>query len=93
MVIMVQQLQQQLQGAQQQIKKLSGDLQTAHRESIQARKRSEVEKFKGDLKSIELDAKTKSDNEVNKLKSTVELEMERLRSGQPQEPSGLGIEK
>tara|TARA_R100000808_G_C2149857_1_gene158402 strand:+ start:832 stop:2850 length:2019 start_codon:yes stop_codon:yes gene_type:complete len=90
---MVQQLQQQLQGAQQQIKKLSGDLQTAHRESIQARKRSEVEKFKGDLKSIELDAKTKSDNEVNKLKSTVELEMERLRSGQPQEPSGLGIEK
>ncbi len=45
----IQQLQQALAGAQQQIKKVSGDLQTAHRESIQARKRTEVEKFKAEL--------------------------------------------
>ena len=38
----IMQLQQALQGAQQQIKKVSGDLQTAHRESIQARQRTEV---------------------------------------------------
>ena len=36
----IMQLQQALAGAQEQIKKVSGDLQTAHRESIQARKRT-----------------------------------------------------
>ena len=40
-------LQAMLQQAQEQIKQLSGDLQTAHREAIAARKRTEVEKFKG----------------------------------------------
>ena len=45
----IQQLQQALAGAQNQIKKVSGDLQTAHREAIQARKRTEVEKFKTEL--------------------------------------------
>ena len=42
---MVAQLQQQLQGAQEQIKKLSGDLQTRDREAVHLRKASEVEKF------------------------------------------------
>ena len=75
----VAQLQGQLQQAQQAVKNLQGDLQTAHRESISARKRSEVEKFKTELKSQE--SKTKSANTiaVGKLESAVKLEAEKLR--------------
>ena len=53
----VQQLQQQLQGAQEQIKKLSGDLQTRDRESVNLRKRIEVEKFKTELDGVSQKAK------------------------------------
>ena len=49
---MIQQLQQQLQGAQEQIKQLKGDLQTRARESVNLRKKVEVEKFKGDLDKV-----------------------------------------
>ena len=75
----VAQLQGQLQQAQQAVKNLQGDLQTAHRESISARKRSEVEKFKTELKSQE--SKTKSANTiaVGKLENAVKLEAEKLR--------------
>ena len=45
----INQLQGQLEQAQQQIKELSGDLQTADRESVHAKKRLEVEKFKTQL--------------------------------------------
>jgi hypothetical protein len=76
---LVQQLQQQLQSAQEQIKDLSGDLQTAHRESISARKRTEVEKFKSVLKESELKSKTASKEAVNKLTNVVNLESEKLR--------------
>jgi hypothetical protein len=75
----VAQLQQQLQGAEEQIKKLSGDLQTAHRESVQSRKRTEVEKFKGELKEQEYESKTQNKISVDKLKSVVKLESEKLR--------------
>ena len=43
------QLQGQLKQAGEQIKKLTGDLQTRDRESVNLRKKVEVEKFKGDL--------------------------------------------
>jgi hypothetical protein len=43
------QLQQQLQQASEQVKKLTGDLQTRDREAVNLRKKVEVEKFKGDL--------------------------------------------
>jgi hypothetical protein len=43
------QLQQQLQGAQEQIKNLEGDLQTREREVYHAKQKAELEKFKGDL--------------------------------------------
>ena len=76
---MVQQLQSQLQGAQEQIKKLSGDLQTAHRESIASRKRTEVEKFKGKLKETELDSKSANMMQVDKLTNAVKLEVEKSR--------------
>jgi hypothetical protein len=76
---MVQQLQTQLQQAQEQIKKLDGDLQTAHRESIQSRKRTEVEKFKGKLKEQEYDSKTQNKVSIDKLSNAVKLESEKLR--------------
>ena len=75
----IQQLQGQLQGAQEQIKKLSGDLQTASRESISARERTEVEKFKGRLKEYELESKTANKSQVDKLTNAVKLEVEKSR--------------
>ena len=45
-------LNQALQGAQQEIKKLKGDLQTRDREAINLRKKAEVEKFKADLDKL-----------------------------------------
>ena len=82
----VQQLQGQLQQAQEAVKNLEGDLQTAHRESISARKRTEVEKFKGELKSQESQAKSANNIAVCKLESAVKLEAEKLRlRGQAQE--------
>ena len=72
-------LQQQLDGAQQQIKKLAGDLQTAHRESIQSRKRTEVEKFKTQVKGQQLDSEYNNKLAVDRLKDAVKLESERLR--------------
>ena len=68
-----------MQQAQEQIKKLNGDLQTAHRESIASRKRTEVEKFKGKLKESELDSKSKNRATVDKLSNAVKLETEKLR--------------
>ena len=75
----VAQLQQQLQGAQEQIKKLSGDLQTRDREAVNLRKQSEVEKFKGRLKEHELGSKADSKVAVGRLNNAVKLESEKLR--------------
>ena len=75
----VAQLQGQLQQAQEEIKKLSGDLQTAHRESISSRKKVEVEKFKGKLKEQEYDSKTQNKVSIDKLSNAVKLESEKLR--------------
>ena len=75
----VQQLQGQLQQAQEAVKNLEGDLQTAHRESISARKRTEVEKFKSELKSQESQAKAANRLAVGKLENAVNLESEKLR--------------
>ena len=73
------QLQQQLQMAGEQIKRLEGDLQTAHRESISANKRTEVEKYKTKLKQDEFSAKSETKLSVDKLKNVVNLEAEKLR--------------
>jgi hypothetical protein len=75
----IQQLQQALSGAQEQIKKVSGDLQTAHRESIQARKRTEVEKFKAELSADASQVKTDSKLSIDRLKDAVKLESEKSR--------------
>ena len=76
---MIQQLQQQLQSAQQTIKDLSGDLQTARRETVSSTKRVEVEKFKTRLKEQELGSKGKSQVATDKLMNAVKLESEKLR--------------
>ena len=75
----IQQLQQQLQQAQEQIKKLSGDLQTAERETVSSRKRTEVEKFKGRLIEQEADLKSANKLASGRLKDAVKLETEKLR--------------
>ena len=83
---MIQQLQQALGQAQEQIKKVSGDLQTAHRESIQARKRTEVEKFKTELNKTKAESETSSKLAIDRLKNAVNLESEKSRlRGQAQE--------
>ena len=78
---MIQQLQQALGQAQEQIKKVSGDLQTAHRESIQARKRTEVEKFKAELSKDSSVRKADDKLAIGRLKDAVKLESEKLRLG------------
>ena len=75
----VQQLQQQLAGAQEEIKKLSGDLQTRDREAVNLRKQTEVEKFKGRLKETELTSKTDNKLASQRLTNAVKLEAEKLR--------------
>ena len=82
----VQQLQQQLQQAQEAVKNLQGDLQTANRESVSARKRTEVEKFKTELKSHESESRSANKLAIGKLENAVKLEAEKLRlRGQSQE--------
>ncbi len=78
---MIQQLQQALNGAQEEIKKVSGDLQTAHRESIQARKRTELEKFKAELSKETSSKKAEDKLAIGRLKDAVNLEKEKLRVG------------
>jgi len=68
---LVSQLQSALANAEEQIKKLGGDLQTAQRETIGARQRVEVEKTKTTLHGIEADAKAESKVQVNKLQTAV----------------------
>jgi hypothetical protein len=63
----------------QQFKKVSGDLQTAHRESIQARKRTEVEKFKAELSADASQVKADSKLSIDRLKDAVKLESEKSR--------------
>ena len=74
-----QQMMSQIQGLQEQVKNLQGDLQTAQRESVSDRKRVEVEKTKSRLVEIAADAKADRRVESNKMQNKVKLEAERLR--------------
>ena len=89
---LIQQLQGQVQQQEQLIKDLKGDLQTAHRESIQSRKSAEVEKYKSRLKGEELDSKAKNKISINKLENAVKLSAEKLRQNERSEPQE-GIKK
>ena len=73
-----QQMMQQIQALEGQLKNLQGDLQTAQRESVQDRKRVEVEKFKSRLSEVNSDSKADRRVQRNKLETEVKLEVEKL---------------
>ena len=73
-----QQMMQQIQSLEGQLKNLQGDLQTAQRESVQDRKRVEVEKFKSRLSEVNSDSKADRRVQRNKLETEVKLEVEKL---------------
>ena len=74
------QMRQQLAQSQEEIKRLSGDLQTSQREGVQDRKRVEVEKFKTKL-NVSL-----NDNNLNMQKELLKLQQEKLDSTQDNPP-------
>tara|TARA_R110002020_G_scaffold3284_2_gene14883 strand:- start:1200 stop:3206 length:2007 start_codon:yes stop_codon:yes gene_type:complete len=61
------QMQQYISQLEGQVKKLSGDLQTAERETVGARKRVETEKFKSQLNEILTDSKGKEKQKMMEL--------------------------
>ena len=65
------QMQSYIQQLEEQVKKLSGDLQTAERETMSSRKRAETEKFKSRLNEIQNDTKFKTKVQVDNLKRIV----------------------
>jgi len=71
---------QQIQGLEQQLKNLQGDLQTAQRESVTDRKRVEVEKFKSRLSEVSSESKADRRVQRSKLENEVKLEVEKLAS-------------
>ena len=73
-----QQMMSQIQSLEGQLKNLQGDLQTAQRESVQDRKRVEVEKFKSRLSEVSSDSKADRRVQRNKLENEVKLEVEKL---------------
>lgn len=74
----MQQLQQQLAQAQEEIAKLKGDQQTADRELLHARQRTELEKFKSNLKSGEVQAMRANDKIVEDTRRQAEGFMNEL---------------
>tara|TARA_R100001082_G_scaffold29586_1_gene14843 strand:- start:181 stop:2082 length:1902 start_codon:yes stop_codon:yes gene_type:complete len=68
------QMQSYIQQLEEQVKKLSGDLQTAERETMNSRKRAETEKFKSRLNEIQNDTKFKTKVQVDNLKRIVDAE-------------------
>ena len=78
-----------IQQLQDQVKSLSGDLQTAQRESVQDRKRVEVEKFKTRLKGDELDGKARTQRSLDKLETEVKLQVQKSQMGSNAQNSGL----
>ena len=72
-------MQQVIQSQETQIKELKGDLQTARRESVSQRQRTEVEKFKTRLNEDEVRTKSERRKSLDKLKTGVTLDLEKQR--------------
>jgi hypothetical protein len=83
----IQKLQQQLQASQDQIKQLRGDIQTRDRESVNLRKRVEVEKFKSDMDKVSNRAQAAStvfEKRLDDNLSTVKSDINRsIQQGSP----------
>ena len=76
---MIAQLQGQLQQAQEQVKKLSGDLQTRDREAVNLRKKVETEKFKGKLDRLENKSSAASGLFEHRLNDILDLVKDEVR--------------
>lgn len=68
---MVEQMQQQLAQAEEQIKDLSGDLQTARRSEVASRQRTEVEKYKAELSRMKAGSEAEAKVAMNKMEMAV----------------------
>jgi len=90
------QLQGQLQGAQEQVKKLQGDLQTRDREAVNLRKRIEVEKFKSEMDNVSNKAKAANtifEKRLDDNLSTIKSDIRRsIKDGSPPK-GGTGAAK
>ena len=83
-------MQQQMQQQEATIKDLSGDLQTARREAVSARQRTEVEKYKGELDKMKSQSKADTRVAVSKIQDAVKLDRETAKqqaNGQTKEKS------
>ena len=80
------QMQQYITQLENQVKKLSGDLQTSEREQVSARKRTEVEKFKSNLSEITSSAKVKEKEKVMQLGSIIDQMQSSMEEEQNNEP-------
>lgn len=73
------QLRQALAQAQETIKKLEGDLQTAQREAVHANKKAELEKFKAHLMGIKKNLELASDRTEVNLKAYEQIEKSKIK--------------
>jgi len=80
------QMQQYITQLENQVKKLSGDLQTSEREGVSARKRTEVEKFKTELNEITSASKVKEKEKVMQLGNLVDQVGQSLEEDKKNEP-------
>lgn len=71
----IQRMKQELQGAEEQIKSLNGDLQTAQRETMHSRQKAEIEKFKSQLKSTS--SRAEAAGQLHKARMGDELRTQR----------------
>ena len=69
---MMQKMQSYIQQLESQIKELSGDLQTADREAVHAKKQVITEKFKSDLNEIKSESKYKERVKLTQLENVID---------------------
>ena len=74
------QMQGMVQQLQEQVKKLKGDLQTAERENVNAKKQVEAQKFKSQLKEVLTDSKFKTKVNLDKLEKVISAEEDVLKA-------------
>ena len=74
------QLEQQLNSAMEEIKKLKGDLQTRDRESINLRKKVEMSKFEANLDKVENKAKAAAEIFDKRLDDTLKTATQEVRN-------------
>lgn len=85
----INQLQAQLAQAQEEIKKLQGDMQTTDRENVHLAKKVEVERFKSDLKTSKNKAQMATDLFSRRLDDTLSLEKQKQQIQQKKaKPNG-----